>query len=56
MPPLIGSPHGLQGGLVGGANIYNADNPALKLGIAGTCYFVPEAERYAFMHGPTVAP
>jgi hypothetical protein len=45
--PEAGLPVGLQGG-DGAANIYNIGDPRLKLGIAGTVYFVPEAERYAF--------
>merc|ERR1712232_1208015 len=32
-------PVGLGSGMDGLANIYKADHPALKLGIAGTCYF-----------------
>eukprot|EP00929_Paragymnodinium_shiwhaense_P118442 TRINITY_DN90366_c0_g1_i1.p1 TRINITY_DN90366_c0_g1~~TRINITY_DN90366_c0_g1_i1.p1 ORF type:complete len:543 (-),score=175.66 TRINITY_DN90366_c0_g1_i1:115-1743(-) len=45
-PESEGLPEGLS--MAGGMDsIYSADDPRLTLGIGGTCYFVPEAERYA---------
>eukprot|EP00928_Gymnodinium_smaydae_P001044 TRINITY_DN1038_c0_g1_i2.p1 TRINITY_DN1038_c0_g1~~TRINITY_DN1038_c0_g1_i2.p1 ORF type:complete len:526 (-),score=181.84 TRINITY_DN1038_c0_g1_i2:35-1612(-) len=48
---------GLPEGLVladNGDNIYSHDDPRLALGIAGTVFFVPEAERYSL--APSLPP